>query len=154
MEVEQVLESARQAKCRINALLHGGRTEEPQRSRYAVSGANGQRRQSVRARILHDARHLDRQPGAASRGAGLDYYNHNWTPRRNSTAISSPPAPTGRLDTLDKVRDAGIGLFRRDSRLRRNRERSRHLLQLANLPTRRRRACLSTCWSKERHAAG
>ncbi|STR46294.1 biotin synthase [Klebsiella oxytoca] len=38
MEVEQVLESARQAKTsRFNPLLYGRGVEEPERSRYAVS---------------------------------------------------------------------------------------------------------------------
>ena len=41
--------------------------------------------------------------------AGLDYYNHNLDTSPEFTAISSPPALIrNRLDTLEKVRDAGI----------------------------------------------
>lgn len=59
-------------------------------------------------------------------------------PRRNFTATSSPPAPTGeRTDTLDKVRDAGIkvcsgGIVGLGESVK---DRAGLLLQLANLPT-------------------
>ncbi len=71
--------------------------------------------------------------------AGLDYYNHNLGySRRNFTATSSPPAPhQERLDTLDKVRDAGIkvcsgGIVGLGESVK---DRAGLLLQLANLPT-------------------
>jgi biotin synthase len=70
--------------------------------------------------------------------AGLDYYNHNLDTSPSSTATSSPPAAyQERLDTLDKVRDAGIkvcsgGIVGLGETVT---DRAGLLLQLANLPT-------------------
>jgi hypothetical protein len=94
MEVEQVLESAPGEKRRFNPLLHGRGVEEPQRSRYAVSGADGERREGAGAGSLYDARHAE--PTArrsASREPGWITTTTTSTPRRNFTATSSPPAP-------------------------------------------------------------
>ena len=49
--------------------------------------------------------------GQAHRRAGLDYYNHNLDTCPRTTPTSSPPAPTDdRLETMARVRDAGVNV--------------------------------------------
>lgn len=109
MEVEQVLESARQAKTpapRVFAWEQRGKTP---RSRYALSGADGERGEGSGAGVVHDARHLTDSQAQRLAEAGLDYYNHNLdtSPEFYGNIITTRTYQE-RLDTLDKVRDAGI----------------------------------------------
>ncbi|STH72740.1 biotin synthetase [Escherichia coli] len=60
MEVEQVLESARQSESgRIDALLYGRGVEESPRTRYAVPGTNGAGGKSDGAGGVYDAGHVE-----------------------------------------------------------------------------------------------
>ncbi len=137
MEVEQVLESARQAKCRINALLHGAARKNPNDRdmpylEQMVKGVKALGLESCMTlgTLTDSRRSVSREPGWTTTTitghlAGIlrQYHHHPHLPER--------------LDTLDKVRDAGIkvcsggivGLGETEK------DRAGLLLQLANLPT-------------------
>ncbi len=78
--------------------------------------------------------------------AGLDYYNHNLdaSPEFYGNIITTRTYQE-RLDTLEKVRDAGSNSAQVRYGLRQNGKRYAILLQLANR-RRRRKAYQSTCW--------
>ncbi len=150
MEVEQVLESARQAKNAGSTRFCMGAAWKNPNDRdmpYLEQMVKG-----VKALGLESCmtlRYPDRQPGAAPRPArGLITTTITSTPRRNFTATSSPPVPIRSVwIRLDKVRDAGIKVC------------SGGIVGLGEtvkiapgcccswlICRRRRRVCRSTCW--------
>ena len=81
------------------------------RQRPRTGAGDGARSQNS-ARDLCDPRHASRWPGGAPQDAGLDYYNHNidTAPEHYGKVITTHTLQD-RLDTLDKVRNAGDGTY-------------------------------------------
>ena len=80
--------------------------------RPRTGAGDGARSQEARPRDLCDPRHASRWPGRApqKRTLGLTTTITTSIRRRSTTARSSPPTLQDRLDTLDKVRNAGVNV--------------------------------------------
>lgn len=139
MEVEQVLESARQAKNAGSTRFCMGAAWKNPNDRdmpYLEQMVKG-----VKALGLESCMTLGTLTDSQAQrlaGAGLDYYNHNLdtSPEFYGNIITTRTYQE-RLDTLDKVRDAGIkvcsgGIVGLGETVK---DRAGLLLQLANLPT-------------------
>lgn len=138
MEVEQVLESARKAKAAGSTFLYGRGVEESPRTRYAVPGTNGAGVKAMGLEACMTLGTLSESQAQRLANAGLDYYNHNLdtSPEFYGNIITTRTYQE-RLDTLEKVREAGIkvcsgGIVGLGETVK---DRAGLLLQLANLPT-------------------
>ena len=148
MEVEQVLDSARKAKTRALPVSAWGGMENPhdRDMPYLEQMVKGVKEMGLEACMTLGT--LNEEQAQRLSAAGLDYYNHNLdtSPEFYGNIITTRTYQE-RLDTLDKVREAGIkvcsgGIVGLGETVK---DRAGLLLQLANLPTRR-KACQSTCW--------
>ena len=139
MEVEQVLDSARRAKSAGSTRFCMGAAWKNPHERdmpYLEQMVQG-----VKAMGLEACMTLGTLSGSQAKrlgAAGLDYYNHNLdtSPEFYGNIITTRTYQE-RLDTLDKVRDAGIkvcsgGIVGLGETVK---DRAGLLLQLANLPT-------------------
>ena len=139
MEVEQVLESARQAKQAGSTRFCMGAAWKNPNDRdmpYLEQMVKGVKALGLEACMTLGT--LNDSQAQRLAGAGLDYYNHNLdtSPEFYGNIITSRTYQE-RLDTLDKVRDAGIkvcsgGIVGLGETVK---DRAGLLLQLANLPT-------------------
>ena len=139
MEVEQVLESARQAKQAGSTRFCMGAAWKNPNDRdmpYLEQMVKGVKALGLEACMTLGT--LDDSQAQRLAGAGLDYYNHNLdtSPEFYGNIITTRTYQE-RLDTLDKVRDAGIkvcsgGIVGLGETVK---DRAGLLLQLANLPT-------------------
>jgi len=139
MEVEQVLESARQAKHAGSTRFCMGAAWKNPHERdmpYVLKMVEGVRAMGLEACMTLGT--LDESQAQRLASAGLDYYNHNLdtSPEFYGNIITTRTYQE-RLDTLDKVRDAGIkvcsgGIVGLGETVT---DRAGLLLQLANLPT-------------------
>ncbi|MGK2889416.1 MAG: biotin synthase BioB [Candidatus Malihini olakiniferum] len=139
MQVEQVLDSARQAKaagstrfCMGAAWKNPHKRDMPCLERMV----KGVKEMGMETCMTLGTLHGDQAERLAD--AGLDFYNHNLdtSPEFYGNIITSRTYKE-RLDTLDKVRQAGIkvcsgGIVGLGETVR---DRARLLVQLANLPT-------------------
>ena len=138
MEVEQVLESARKAKAAGSTRFCMGAAWKNPHERdmpYLEQMVQGVKRW---AGGVYDAGTLSESQAQRLANAGLDYYNHNLdtSPEFYGNIITTRTYQE-RLDTLEKVRDAGIkvcsgGIVGLGETVK---DRAGLLLQLANLPT-------------------
>ncbi len=139
MEVEQVLESARQAKHAGSTRFCMGAAWKNPHERdmpYLEQMVQGVKAMGLEACMTLGT--LDDTQAQRLASAGLDYYNHNLdtSPEFYGNIITTRTYQE-RLDTLDKVRDAGIkvcsgGIVGLGETVT---DRAGLLLQLANLPT-------------------
>ncbi|WP_200551631.1 biotin synthase BioB [Kosakonia sp. LAM2021] len=139
MEVEQVLESARQAKRAGSTRFCMGAAWKNPHDRdmpYLEKMVEGVKAMGLEACMTLGTLNENQAQRLAS--AGLDYYNHNLdtSPEFYGNIITTRTYQE-RLDTLDKVRDAGIkvcsgGIVGLGETVN---DRAGLLLQLANLPT-------------------
>ncbi|MDU4362320.1 MAG: biotin synthase BioB [Klebsiella oxytoca] len=139
MEVEQVLESARQAKQAGSTRFCMGAAWKNPNDRdmpYLEQMVKGVKALGLEACMTLGT--LNESQAQRLAGAGLDYYNHNLdtSPEFYGNIITTRTYQE-RLDTLDKVRDAGIkvcsgGIVGLGETVK---DRAGLLLQLANLPT-------------------
>lgn len=93
MEVEQVLESARKAKAAGSTRFCMGAAWKNPHERdmpYTEQMVQGVKAMGLEACMTLGT--LSESQAQRLANAGLDYYNHNPTPRRSFTAISSPHA--------------------------------------------------------------
>jgi biotin synthase len=108
MEVEQVLDPRAGEKRRLDPLLHGRGVEEPhdRDMPYLEQMVKGVKEMGLEACMTLGT--LNEEQAQRLR-AGLDYYNHNLdtSPEFYGNIITTRTYQE-RLDTLDKVRDAGI----------------------------------------------
>ncbi|USS44431.1 radical SAM protein (plasmid) [Burkholderia glumae] len=109
MDVDAVLDAARAAKANARRASAGRAWRSPKAPYRAA--AEMIRREGDGPRDLHDARHARRRPGAGLVRGRLDYYNHNLdtSPEFYGQVISTRTYQD-RLDTLERVRDAGINV--------------------------------------------
>lgn len=137
MEVEQVLESARKAKAAGSTRFCMGAAWKNPTNAICRTGTNGAGVKAMGLEACMTLGTLSESQAQRLANAGLDYYNHNWTPRRSFTAISSPHALIRNASIRWKsARCRDQSLFWRHCGLRRNgKDRAGLLLQLANLPT-------------------
>ena len=139
MEVGQVLDSARKAKAAGSTRFCMGAAWKNPHERdmpYLEQMVQGVKEMGLEACMTLGTLSQDQAERLA--GAGLDYYNHNLdtSPEFYGNIITTRSYQE-RLDTLDKVRDAGIkvcsggivGLGETEK------DRAGLLLQLANMPT-------------------
>ncbi|HKS34310.1 MAG TPA: biotin synthase BioB, partial [Enterobacteriaceae bacterium] len=139
MEVEQVLDSARKAKAAGSTRFCMGAAWKNPHERdmpYLEQMVQGVKEMGLEACMTLGTLSQDQAERLA--GAGLDYYNHNLdtSPEFYGNIITTRSYQE-RLDTLGKVRDAGIkvcsggivGLGETEK------DRAGLLLQLANMPT-------------------
>lgn len=139
MEVEQVLDSARKAKAAGSTRFCMGAAWKNPQDRdmpYLEQMVQGVKSMGLEACMTLGTLSGDQAQRLAS--AGLDYYNHNLdtSPEFYGNIITTRTYQE-RLDTLDKVRDAGIkvcsgGIVGLGETAK---DRAGLLLQLANLPT-------------------
>ena len=139
MEVEQVLDSARKAKAAGSTRFCMGAAWKNPQDRdmpYLEKMVQGVKSMGLEACMTLGTLSEDQAQRLAS--AGLDYYNHNLdtSPEFYSNIITTRTYQE-RLDTLDKVRGAGIkvcsgGIVGLGETAK---DRAGLLLQLANLPT-------------------
>nr|WP_113867397.1 biotin synthase BioB [Brenneria salicis]NMN91982.1 biotin synthase [Brenneria salicis ATCC 15712 = DSM 30166]RBP61289.1 biotin synthase [Brenneria salicis ATCC 15712 = DSM 30166]RLM30292.1 biotin synthase [Brenneria salicis ATCC 15712 = DSM 30166] len=139
MQVEQVLESARQAKAAGSTRFCMGAAWKNPHERdmpYLERMVQGVKALGMETCMTLGALNGDQAQRLA--GAGLDFYNHNLdtSPEFYGNIITTRSYQE-RLDTLDKVRDAGIkvcsgGIVGLGETVR---DRAGLLVQLANLPT-------------------
>lgn len=139
MEVEQVLDSARKAKAAGSTRFCMGAAWKNPHERdmpYLEQMVQGVKEMGLEACMTLGT--LSQEQAVRLAGAGLDYYNHNLdtSPEFYGNIITTRSYQE-RLDTLGKVRDAGIkvcsggivGLGETEK------DRAGLLLQLANMPT-------------------
>ncbi|MCO7262892.1 biotin synthase BioB [Dickeya zeae] len=139
MQVEQVLESARQAKATGSTRFCMGAAWKNPHERdmpYLESMVRGVKEMGMETCMTLGTLNGDQAQRLAA--AGLDFYNHNLdtSPEFYSNIITTRTYQE-RLDTLDKVRGAGIkvcsgGIVGLGETVR---DRAGLLVQLANLPT-------------------
>ncbi|MCV9878189.1 biotin synthase BioB [Brenneria izbisi] len=139
MQVEQVLESARQAKAAGSTRFCMGAAWKNPHERdmpYLERMVQGVKALGMETCMTLGTLNDDQAQRLA--GAGLDFYNHNLdtSPEFYGNIITTRSYQE-RLDTLDKVRDAGIkvcsgGIVGLGETVR---DRAGLLVQLANLPT-------------------
>ncbi|WP_437213947.1 biotin synthase BioB [Pectobacterium sp. LFLA-215] len=139
MQVEQVLESARQAKAAGSTRFCMGAAWKNPHERdmpYLEQMVKGVKEMGMETCMTLGTLHNDQAERLAS--AGLDFYNHNLdtSPEFYGNIITTRTYQE-RLDTLDKVRGAGIkvcsgGIVGLGETVR---DRAGLLVQLANLPT-------------------
>ncbi|QDX32004.1 biotin synthase BioB [Dickeya poaceiphila] len=139
MQVEQVLESARQAKAAGSTRFCMGAAWKNPHERdmpYLESMVRGVKAMGMETCMTLGTLHDDQAERLAA--AGLDFYNHNLdtSPEFYGNIITTRTYQE-RLDTLDKVRGAGIkvcsgGIVGLGETVR---DRAGLLVQLANLPT-------------------
>ncbi|MEH0873774.1 biotin synthase BioB [Pectobacterium cacticida] len=139
MQVEQVLESARQAKAAGSTRFCMGAAWKNPHERdmpYLEQMVKGVKAMGMETCMTLGTLHRDQAERLAA--AGLDFYNHNLdTSPEFYGSIITTRTYQERLDTLDKVRDAGIkvcsgGIVGLGETVR---DRAGLLVQLANLPT-------------------
>ncbi|MEH0835075.1 biotin synthase BioB [Pectobacterium cacticida] len=139
MQVEQVLESARQAKAAGSTRFCMGAAWKNPHERdmpYLEQMVQGVKAMGMETCMTLGTLHRDQAERLAA--AGLDFYNHNLdTSPEFYGSIITTRTYQERLDTLDKVRDAGIkvcsgGIVGLGETVR---DRAGLLVQLANLPT-------------------
>lgn len=139
MQVEQVLESARQAKAAGSTRFCMGAAWKNPHERdmpYLEQMVKGVKEMGMETCMTLGTLHNDQAERLAS--AGLDFYNHNLdTSPEFYGSIITTRTYQERLDTLDKVRGAGIkvcsgGIVGLGETVR---DRAGLLVQLANLPT-------------------
>ncbi|KFX06933.1 biotin synthase [Pectobacterium betavasculorum] len=139
MQVEQVLESARQAKAAGSTRFCMGAAWKNPHERdmpYLEQMVQGVKAMGMETCMTLGTLHHDQAERLAS--AGLDFYNHNLdTSPEFYGSIITTRTYQERLDTLDKVRGAGIkvcsgGIVGLGETVR---DRAGLLVQLANLPT-------------------
>lgn len=137
MEVEQVLESARKAKAAGSTRFCMGAAWKNPHERDMPYGTNGAGVKAMGLEACMTLGTLSESQAQRLANAGLDYYNHNPTPRRSlrqyhhHTHLSGTPRYAGK-----SARCRDQSLFWRHCGLRRNgKDRAGLLLQLANLPT-------------------
>ncbi|WP_350326455.1 biotin synthase BioB [Pectobacterium aroidearum] len=139
MQVEQVLESARQAKAAGSTRFCMGAAWKNPHERdmpYLEQMVQGVKAMGMETCMTLGTLHSDQAERLAS--AGLDFYNHNLdTSPEFYGSIITTRTYQERLDTLDKVRGAGIkvcsgGIVGLGETVR---DRAGLLVQLANLPT-------------------
>ncbi|MEQ9900698.1 biotin synthase BioB [Pectobacterium punjabense] len=139
MQVEQVLESARQAKAAGSTRFCMGAAWKNPHERdmpYLEQMVQGVKAMGMETCMTLGTLHNDQAERLAS--AGLDFYNHNLdTSPEFYGSIITTRTYQERLDTLDKVRGAGIkvcsgGIVGLGETVR---DRAGLLVQLANLPT-------------------
>lgn len=92
MEVEQVLESARKAKAAGSTRFCMGAAWKNPHERDMPYRTNGAGVKAMGLEACMTLGTLSESQAQRLANAGLDYYNHNPTPRRSFTAISSPHA--------------------------------------------------------------
>ena len=139
MEVEQVLESARKAKAAGSTRFCMGAAWKNPHERdmpYLEQMVQGVKAMGLEACMTLGT--LSESQAQRLANAGLDYYNHNLdtSPEFYGNIITTRTYQE-RLDTLEKVRDAGIkvcsgGIVGLGETVK---DRAGLLLQLANLPT-------------------
>ena len=139
MEVEQVLESARKAKAAGSTRFCMGAAWKNPRERdmpYLEQMVQGVKAMGLEACMTLGT--LSESQAQRLANAGLDYYNHNLdtSPEFYGNIITTRTYQE-RLDTLEKVREAGIkvcsgGIVGLGETVK---DRAGLLLQLANLPT-------------------
>ena len=139
MEVEQVLESARKAKAAGSTRFCMGAAWKNPHERdmpYLEQMVQGVKAMGLEACMTLGT--LSESQAQLLANAGLDYYNHNLdtSPEFYGNIITTRTYQE-RLDTLEKVRDAGIkvcsgGIVGLGETVK---DRAGLLLQLANLPT-------------------
>lgn len=139
MEVEQVLESARKAKAAGSTRFCMGAAWKNPHERdmsYTEQMVQGVKAMGLEACMTLGT--LSESQAQRLANAGLDYYNHNLdtSPEFYGNIITTRTYQE-RLDTLEKVRDAGIkvcsgGIVGLGETVK---DRAGLLLQLANLPT-------------------
>jgi len=151
MEVEEVLTSARQAKAAGSTRFCMGAAWKNPHERdmpYLEKMVEGVKAMGMETCMTLGT--LSDQQAQRLAGAGLDYYNHNLdTSPEFYGSIITTRSYQERLDTLGKVRDAGIkvcsgGIVGLGETVN---DRAGLLVQLANLPT---PPCRSTCWLKSK----
>ncbi|EPE2531705.1 biotin synthase BioB [Escherichia coli] len=139
MEVEQVLESARKAKAAGSTRFCMGAAWKNPHERdmpYLAQMVQGVKAMGLEACMTLGT--LSESQAQRLANAGLDYYNHNLdTSLEFYGNIITTRTYQERLDTLEKVRDAGIkvcsgGIVGLGETVK---DRAGLLLQLANLPT-------------------
>ncbi|MEE3650149.1 MULTISPECIES: biotin synthase BioB [unclassified Brenneria] len=139
MQVEQVLESARQAKAAGSTRFCMGAAWKNPHERdmpYLEQMVQGVKDLGMETCMTLGT--LNGEQAARLASAGLDFYNHNLdTSPEFYGSIITTRSYQERLDTLDKVRDAGIkvcsgGIVGLGETVR---DRAGLLVQLANLPT-------------------
>ncbi|EFD6462285.1 biotin synthase BioB [Escherichia coli] len=139
MEVEQVLESARKAKAAGSTRFCMGAAWKNPHERdmsYLEQMVQGVKAMGLEACMTLGT--LSESQAQRLANAGLDYYNHNLdTSSEFYGNIITTRTYQERLDTLEKVRDAGIkvcsgGIVGLGETVK---DRAGLLLQLANLPT-------------------
>ncbi|PWC11261.1 biotin synthase BioB [Brenneria corticis] len=139
MQVEQVLESARQAKAAGSTRFCMGAAWKNPHERdmpYLEQMVQGVKALGMETCMTLGT--LDGDQAARLAAAGLDFYNHNLdTSPEFYGSIITTRSYQERLDTLDKVRGAGIkvcsgGIVGLGETVR---DRAGLLVQLANLPT-------------------
>ncbi|MBJ7221243.1 MULTISPECIES: biotin synthase BioB [unclassified Brenneria] len=139
MQVEQVLESARQAKAAGSTRFCMGAAWKNPHERdmpYLEQMVQGVKELGMETCMTLGT--LNGEQAARLASAGLDFYNHNLdTSPEFYGSIITTRSYQERLDTLDKVRDAGIkvcsgGIVGLGETVR---DRAGLLVQLANLPT-------------------
>ena len=111
MALDAVLAEARAAKAAgASRFCMGAAWREPKDRDLDDGVRHGRRRQGAGLGNLRHARHADRAAGASGcRQAGLDFYNHNLdTSPEFYGEIITTRTYQDRLETLDRVRDAGI----------------------------------------------
>ena len=87
------------------------RLAQPQAASPGSGGRDGQRGEGAGHGNLRDAGHAGRGQAEQLKHAGLDYYNHNLdTSPEFYGKIISTRTYQDRLDTLERVRDAGINV--------------------------------------------
>ena len=109
MEVEQVLESARKAKAAGSTrFCMGAAWKNPHERDMPYRGTNGAGGKSDGAGGVYALGTLSESQAQRLANAGLDYYNHNLdtSPEFYGNIITTRTYQE-RLDTLEKVRDAG-----------------------------------------------
>ncbi len=137
MEVEQVLESARKAKAAGSTRFCMGAAWKNPHERdmpYLEQMVQGVKAMGLEACMTLGT--LSESQAQRLANAGLDYYNHNLdtSPEFYGNIITTRTYQE-RLDTLEKVRDAGIkSLFWRHCGLRRNGKRSRRIIAATGKP--------------------
>lgn len=138
MEVEQVLESARKAKAAGSTRFCMGAAWKNPHERDMPYRTNGAGVKAMGLEACMTLGTLSESQAQRLANAGLDYYNHNTdTSPEFYRNIITTRTYQERLDTLEKVRDAGIkvcsgGIVGLGETVK---DRAGLLLQLANLPT-------------------
>ena len=133
-----------------------GRLAQPQAASPGSGGRDGQRGEGAGHGNLRDAGHAGRGQAEQLKHAGLDYYNHNLdTSPEFYGKIISTRTYQDRLDTLERVRDAGINVCcggivgMGESR----RERAGLIAQLASMEPYPESVPINN-WCRSRHATG